>query len=233
MVPEGKFLCRRTPEGVFSHAKWRKAARDASPEGWRLADRCLLIRDKSWRTGRGSRAFRPCEPRPFAQILDQAGESRVARRFVAHAQDRRWMDSGEAKTIVSPVQASPPLAHKNHLAPHQGLRRRGAKRDDKLRPCDGELTVEPPAAPLHLIAIRLPVDTLLAARLEFEMLDRVGNKNRGAVEAGLHDGAVERPAGRPHERPPGEVFVVAGLLTHGHDFARPGPSPGTTCVVLR
>ena len=58
----------------------------------------------------------------------------------------------------------------------------------------------------------------LAARLEFEMLDRVGDKNGRAFEPRFHNRAVEHATGRSDERPAGKVFVIAGLLADKHDF---------------
>ena len=70
---------------------------------------------------------------------------------------------------------------------------------------------------LDLAGVRLLVDAPLAARLEFEMLDRVGDVDAGAVDAGLGKRAVEQLAGRADERPAGEILLIAGLLADEHE----------------
>jgi hypothetical protein len=49
------------------------------------------------------------------------------------------------------------------------------------------------------------------------MLDRVGDENGLAVEAGLRDRFVEHTTRWANEWPPSEVFLVARLLAHHHD----------------
>jgi len=49
------------------------------------------------------------------------------------------------------------------------------------------------------------------------MFDRVGDIGLVAVDAGFVQGTVEDFAGRADERPPGEIFLVAGLLADQHD----------------
>ena len=47
--------------------------------------------------------------------------------------------------------------------------------------------VDPPAAGLHFAGVRLRVDAALAARLELEVLDRIGDVGLQPVDAGLVD----------------------------------------------
>jgi hypothetical protein len=56
------------------------------------------------------------------------------------------------------------------------------------------------------------VDAALAALLELEMLDRVGDVDAGAVDPRVAQRAVERLAGGADERLAGEILLVAGLL---------------------
>ena len=78
----------------------------------------------------------------------------------------------------------------------QRLRGRRAERDDQVGLDQRELLVEPPAAGLDLAGIRLRVDAALAARLELEMLDRIGDVDLLPVDAGLVEIASKTlPAG--------------------------------------
>src|SRR5688572_32105470 len=52
----------------------------------------------------------------------------------------------------------------------------------------------------------------LAASFELEMLDRVGDVERGAIDAEFRQGAIEQLARGSDERKPGEVFRIPGLL---------------------
>jgi hypothetical protein len=61
------------------------------------------------------------------------------------------------------------------------------------------------------------VHALLAARLVVEVLDRVGEVDRRAVQPGLVDGALQQPAGGSDERQSLPVLLVAGLLSHQQD----------------
>jgi hypothetical protein len=56
----------------------------------------------------------------------------------------------------------------------------------------------------------------LAARLPFEVLDRVGHVEVLAIHARRLERPVEEPPRRPDERQAFPVFLVAGLLAHQH-----------------
>ncbi len=60
----------------------------------------------------------------------------------------------------------------------------------------------------------LLVDALLAARLEFEVLHRIGDIGALAVDAGIAERPVEHASGRSDEGLAGQVLAVAGLLAH-------------------
>ena len=61
------------------------------------------------------------------------------------------------------------------------------------------------------------VDAPLAAQLEPEMLDRVGDVDVGRVDAGVVDRLAQQPAGRADERQALLVLDVAGLLADEDD----------------
>ena len=60
------------------------------------------------------------------------------------------------------------------------------------------------------------MDAPLAAPLELEMLDRVGDIGAGAVHARLGQRLVQQLPRRPDEGPPGQILLVAGLLADEH-----------------
>jgi hypothetical protein len=60
------------------------------------------------------------------------------------------------------------------------------------------------------------VNASLAARLPFEVLDRVGQEDRRGVEPCLDHCLAQQLTCRADERLAGEVFVIARLLAHQH-----------------
>ncbi len=92
------------------------------------------------------------------------------------------------------------------------LRGAGAKHDDDLWRDQREFAFEPRRAGANFADIRLLVQAALAARLEFEVLHRIGDVGAAAVEAGFRQRAIEKLARRPDERAAGEIFLVARLF---------------------
>jgi len=70
-----------------------------------------------------------------------------------------------------------------------------------------------------LAFVRLLVNAPLAARLELEMFDGVGDVRLCARDAGLLQRAIEQLARRTYEGFTGQVFTVTGLFTD-HDYVR-------------
>ena len=79
--------------------------------------------------------------------------------------------------------------------------RRASERDHEPRLHRRDFALEPPAARGDLARIRLLVDAPFSARLILEVLHRIGDVKRGAIETGLGDRAIEQLAGRADERP--------------------------------
>ena len=69
------------------------------------------------------------------------------------------------------------------------------------------------------------VEPALAARLELEVLHRVGYVHARAIDAGFGERPVEELSRRADERTPCEIFLVAGLLPHEHHRSAPGKVP--------
>ena len=114
----------------------------------------------------------------------------------------------------------------------QRLGGRCAKRDDEIRFDPGEFAIQPEAAGPHFAGIRPLVQAALAARLEFEMLHRVGDVSAGPVEAGFFQCFVEYLSRRSNEWLAGEVFLVARLFADEHHrrIARAFAEHGLCCV---
>jgi hypothetical protein len=74
----------------------------------------------------------------------------------------------------------------------------------------------PEPAGLDLGTVRALMDPALAALGPLEVLDGVGEVYLRAVEAGLVQGPVQDPPGRPDERTSLLVLLIAGLLTDEH-----------------
>ena len=74
-----------------------------------------------------------------------------------------------------------------------------AKKQPRLQ--DRAFLIEPPAATFDLIGIRALVQATLSARLEFEVLDGVGDEYFAAIDTRFLDRLVEHPSGWSDERP--------------------------------
>jgi hypothetical protein len=61
------------------------------------------------------------------------------------------------------------------------------------------------------------MDAALAARLELETLDRVGDVDFQPVDTGIVEDLVEHLAGRTNERLARNVLLIARLLTDEND----------------
>jgi hypothetical protein len=92
-----------------------------------------------------------------------------------------------------------------------------AQAHDHARPNRVELREEPRAARLELGGVGLLVDPLLPARLELEVLDRVGQVDVLARQARLRQGLVEDAAGWADEGETLQVLAIAGLLADEKD----------------
>ena len=119
------------------------------------------------------------------------------------------------QTVVTLLPA-PALACDRHLAAEQRARRSGAERDRSLRPDQRDLAFQPVQAGRRLALRRRLVDAPLAAQLELEMLDRVGEVELIAAPAELRQRAVEQGAGRADEGTSAQILLVARLLADQH-----------------
>lgn|GEM_PF-5154924 len=95
---------------------------------------------------------------------------------------------------------------------------RSTKGDDQPGSQEPAFQIQPPAAALDLVGIRLAVETPFAAHLKLEVLNGIGHEDVASPEARILQGSIEEPTGRPNEGPAGTVFVITRLLTHKHDL---------------
>jgi hypothetical protein len=88
------------------------------------------------------------------------------------------MDCGETSAAIRPAQRAAPLAREDHRPTNESASRDGAKGNDEPR-IDQRLTVEPPAALLHLSSSHR--NTAKAAHSFTPQAERNGAKQRVAI----------------------------------------------------
>src|SRR3954454_12232920 len=150
------------------------------------------------------------------EVGDEALVGRLARLVVAGAQDRGRVhgdhDHGRELGLERLAAGLGDL----DVAPHERLRRHRTETDEHARLDHGELGLQPRAAGVDVLRARALMDAALAALLEVEVLDRVGDVDERAVDPGLDERLVEDPARRADERMTLAVLAVAGLLADEH-----------------
>src|SRR6266542_5682423 len=151
------------------------------------------------------------------QVADEGSRLGLAGRLVGRAKDRGGVDGGRNERGELRRNEGAAALRDAEGGAEQRLRRGGAKADDDLRPDQCDLRVEPGAAGGDLCRIGLLVDSLLASRLPFEVLDDVGDVGLRPVDAGLLQAGIEESSRRTDERPPFDVFTVARLLADQDD----------------
>ena len=122
----------------------------------------------------------------------------------------------------SPLQPVAALGHHRHRAADQRAGRGGSQRHERLGLHERDLVVQPVQAGRGFALGRGLVDAALAAQLELEMLDGVGDEHLLARNAGRFQRAGQQLAGRPDEGMALQVFLVARA-------ARP-PASGAPCA---
>src|SRR5947199_2336107 len=95
--------------------------------------------------------------------------------------------------------------------------RRGAEADENLRLDQGQLGVEPRTTSLELVRPWRLMDSALAALLELEVLDRVGDVELLALETRFGQRLVKHLAGRTDEWRALPIFLIPRLFSDEHD----------------
>lgn len=106
------------------------------------------------------------------------------------------MNGDEDPQPVRHIKDRTPIALNRDRASCQTLRSRRSKGHDKPQVDPFDFFPQPPSAYLDLTGVWPLVQSPLASRLEFEMLDRVGHGDALAVDACLYERAVEEKACR-------------------------------------
>ncbi len=167
--------------------------------------------------------MRLADCRQFADALQIPDKVAIPLLFgapVRHAQQIGGMDRDEAGVAIEIRPASMSRDRKGFAG--EGQDRRGAERDDELGVHEFQLLVEPPAIVPDLACRRLLVDAALAALLELEVLDGVGDVDAVPIDAGVRHRPLQELAGGSHEWPALPVFLVARLLADEGDRGADG-----------
>jgi hypothetical protein len=106
------------------------------------------------------------------------------------------------------------LLRDSHGPAQNRLRSRGSQAGDDSRLHGRDLGFEPRFACYHVPYGWLLVESALAAPDPLEMLDRVGDIDLPAWNAGLRQSLVEHSSCRTHEGTPLTIFLIAGLLAN-------------------
>jgi hypothetical protein len=114
------------------------------------------------------------------------------------------------------AQNLPPMKRKSKFRTQKRLRRDGSQANDHIWPDDSDFRLQPWPTRGNLASLRSGVKTAFAPWLPFEMFHRIREINVAAVEAGRGKGLVQQLSGRPDERMPLSVFLVAWDLTDNH-----------------
>ena len=134
------------------------------------------------------------------------------------------MHGDERRLAVGHLDRPPALARDGDRAAQHRARRGAAHRHHQLRPQPHQFDVEPETAGLDLRGLGRLVDAPLAARLELEVLHRIGDVDGAPVDAGLLHRAIHDLPGRPDERTADHVLLVARLLAdEQHAWRAPDP----------
>lgn len=127
------------------------------------------------------------------------------------------MNRCNPRAPIGPVQEPAALASQSDWRSLERARCQNSKSNDELWFDYGELALEPPAASLDFIATWMLVQASLSSPLEFEMLHRIGDIDRPAIETDLLQCFIENTTGRSGERPAGTIFLISGLFANQHD----------------
>jgi hypothetical protein len=112
-----------------------------------------------------------------------------------------------------------------HGSAQNRLRSRGSQADHDSRLQDRDLGLKPGLACYHFPHGWLLVEAALAAPYPFEMLDRVGDVNLLAGDAGLRQSLVEHPSRRSDKGTSLAIFLIARLLANQHQIRVRGANP--------
>ena len=152
------------------------------------------------------------------QVGDKLFSHAVAVGFFGRAENCRGVIGGHQGRCPGAFEQFAAAGGDAEFWAEQRLSGGGAEADDQLRLNDGDLGFEPRPAGDDFRSGRVLVQATLAALFEFEMLDGVGHVDFAAVEARGGKRFVEQASGRPDERPPLQIFLIARHLADEDDL---------------
>src|SRR5687768_15535580 len=85
-----------------------------------------------------------------------------------------------------------------------------AERDDNARSHGLNFVLQPAGASAHFLLMGPFVQPALSPRLPFEMLDRIGDKQLGPMDASLAQRIVQHTPGGANEHPASQVLFISG-----------------------
>jgi hypothetical protein len=152
---------------------------------------------------------------------------------VLEAKERGRVNRDQHPKAASEIERRAAVALDGDRASDHALRRGRSESDDELRPYRLDFAGEPPFANLDLAGVRALVQPALAARLKFEMLDRVGHVDSPPIDAGILERLIQELARRADERTAGKILPVPRLLADQHDLPvrRPLPEHGLSRIL--
>src|SRR5581483_11191329 len=123
-------------------------------------------------------------PLSALEVRDERPHRLLARRIVRRPEDRGRVDRRDRRHAQRRVQPLAAVLGDAEGRPEHRLRRGGAHQDDQVRPHRLQLGVEPRPAGADLLAVRLLMEAALATLYPAEVLDRVGDVDAVARDAG-------------------------------------------------
>ena len=148
---------------------------------------------------------RQCEPsrafyfsRPLAgPRRDRARRGRIRARAIPHpAAAEATRDEPSRPRAARRIEHFPALPRHAKGRAEDRLRRGRAEADEHFRPNEAQLRFHPRPAGGDVARVRLLMDAAFPARLPFEMLHRVRDVNRVAIDPGFLQRAIEHLARR-------------------------------------
>src|SRR5262249_24004160 len=137
--------------------------------------------------------------------------------FGLAAQHRRQMIGRDGLRRIARLRELAAVARDPELVAENHLRGGGTEADEHVRLDQRQLRFEPRAAGAEFRSPRRLVDAALAALLDLEVLDGVGDVELLARQTGFGERLLQHLTRRPDERRTLPVFVVSRLLADEDD----------------
>lgn len=157
-----------------------------------------------------------CEARGGECQVGHELSARLVALWMAHPQDGGRVPGREGVRIGTELAPLAALARQSEGIAEQGLGRHGAEGDEDLRTHARQFGRQPGTTGFLFGGIRTLVQPRLAALLELEMLDSVGEVQVRGIDARLGEHLVQQVSCRADEWRALQVFLRAWLLADEH-----------------